>query len=187
MDPFFNMFDEPVVLPPRKKAGFSTAITIALIALVIIVAGWWLVDTYDKDRTNNIDAGDVDPYTVVPEGIEDEIDNNGQSDTISVEEAIAAARLEARNDLIAAEARLQSSQNYQEVLLTVEGLEADLERAYGKATGTARADFDALQLELDELENDLRASSAGSLTKLAALIARLGEEVRVDEGEGEYK
>jgi ABC-type transporter Mla subunit MlaD len=160
MDPYHNLFEDSLSLRSKKKrkAGFSTPGVIGVIALLVVLfAVWWLFD----NNNNTAQNGDFVPSTVIPGEPRDTFNNDGNRITDNeIENNLRLAQTEARRDLMSAQARLQSNQNYQEALTSVAALRANLERAYvstttatstiATTTQALRDEWNSLKVQLDE-------------------------------------
>ncbi len=179
MDPYLNLFDEPMKHRTTRIAGNSTTIAVVVVALVVILIAAWAFSnrTVDTDLT----PGDVDPDTVL--GDDDNVINNATTSgaRMATEAEIAAARAAARTELLAIQARLEADQNYEAAVAEVEEVEADLERTYANATGEVKQEWEETKREFDDLEQGLRNGSATTLEVLAGLLLMFSNEVRTDE------
>jgi hypothetical protein len=183
MDPYLNIFDEPVRFNRRhRRAGYSTtAVVVTLALLVVVLLVWWQVSA----PTNNLMVGD-DPAVLLDGEMRNDLRNNNGNvnNTRELSQAeLATVRLRTRAELNAIEARLEAEQDYGAALQSLEELESDLEDTYAQTTGAARENWEEIKFEFDELQDRLREGSADSLALLGDLIRSFEADVRVDEEE----
>jgi len=185
MDPYLNIFDEPVRFNRRhRRAGYSTTAVVVTLALVVVVLlVWWQANTPD----GNVRVGENDDPSLLLDqqgrnDLRNANENVNNNDNLSDAE-VMEARLRTRTELNAIEARLEADQDYEAALQSIEELESDLEATYVQTAGATRESWNGVKAEFDELQERLREGSADSLALLADLIRGFEDDVRVNDEE----
>lgn len=94
---------------------------------------------------------------------------------------IAAARANARADLILLRTQLAAGEVQEDVGSNITAIRKNLAQAYKDTSDIAQKQWQELDMQFEQLENETREESANALDTLEGLISNLEKDVRSDE------
>lgn len=105
----------------------------------------------------------------------------GTADAVATDARIAAARVKARADMLALQAKIEADATYDNVQQDIEQIEADLKTAYANTSSALQSEYEEIQQGLDSLGDSIQSGTGDALESLAELMLMLEAEVRADE------
>lgn len=169
-------------LDTNKRKGAGHAWLIGGIAVLALILAWVAFNRSGEDviPTAAEEAAEAEreleaSVEATAEAIEETIV------TATAEARVAAARVEARADLLALQTKLQADAAYENTTEDLNQIEADLEVAYTNTSADLQSEYQEIQSELETLGDAIQNGTADVLESIAEVSLMFKADVRANE------
>jgi uncharacterized protein YdcH (DUF465 family) len=102
-------------------------------------------------------------------------------DTTATDARIAAARVKARSDMLALQAKIEADATYDDVQEDINKIDADLKTAYANTSTVLQNEYEKIHQGLVSLGDNIQSGTGDALEALSNLALTLEAGVRADE------